>query len=90
MAHSVSVTVRYWAAAREASGLTEEPVRAATLADALDLVRSRHVDRPRFAKVLPLCSLLVDGDPVGRRDPAGIALAEGAQIEVLPPYAGGC
>jgi sulfur-carrier protein len=89
MAPAVSVTVRYWAAAREASGLAEEPVVAANLADALELVRSRHSDRPQFAKVLDLCSLLVDGDPVGRRDPAEVPLAAGARIEVLPPYAGG-
>ena len=78
-----------WAAAREASGLAEEPVCAANLADALDLVRSRHSDRPGFAKVLDLCSLLIDGDPVGRRDPVDVPLAEGAKIEVLPPFAGG-
>jgi sulfur-carrier protein len=89
MSHVVAVTVRYWAAAREASGLAEEPVQAANLADVLELVRSRHSDRPQFAKVLDLCSLLVDGDPVGRRDPAEVPLVAGAQIEVLPPYAGG-
>lgn len=83
------ITVRYWAAAKEAAGLAEEQVCAATLADALALVRSRHADRPRFAAVLAMCSLLVDGDPVGGRDPATVRLAEGARVEVLPPFAGG-
>jgi sulfur-carrier protein len=89
VSHEVTVTVRYWAAAKEASGLAEEQVNAVTLADVLSDVRSRHADRPRFAQVLRLCSLLVDGDPVGARDPAAVALEPGARIEVLPPYAGG-
>ena len=89
MSHDETVTVRYWAAAKEAAGLAEEQVSAVTLADALDSVRSRHADRPRFAQVLPLCSVLIDGDPVGSRDPASIRLADGSRIEVLPPYAGG-
>jgi len=85
----VRVTVRYWAAAREAAGLAEEQVSATTLAEALSSVRSRHRDRPRFEQVLQICSLLVDGDPVGTRDPATVALGAGAKIEVLPPFAGG-
>ncbi|MEQ7124577.1 MoaD/ThiS family protein [Actinopolymorpha sp. B11F2] len=89
MSHEVTVTVRYWAAAKEASGLAEEQVSAVTLADVLADVRSRHADRPRFAQVLQLCSVLVDGDPVGARDPAAVTLTAGARIEVLPPYAGG-
>lgn len=35
-------TVRYWAAAKSAAGLAEEPYDAATLADALNAVRDRH------------------------------------------------
>jgi len=86
---NVTVTVRYWAAAREAAGLVEEQVEAATLADALSSVRARHADRPRFAQVLGLCSFLIDGDPVGKRDPASVVLTDGARIEALPPFAGG-
>ncbi|HZC27558.1 MAG TPA: MoaD/ThiS family protein [Actinopolymorphaceae bacterium] len=89
MPPDLTVTIRYWAAAKDAAGLAEELVCATTLADALALVRSRHADRPRFAQVLPLCSVLVDGDPVGSRDPAGVRLEPGAHVEVLPPYAGG-
>ncbi|HEY8457787.1 MAG TPA: MoaD/ThiS family protein [Actinopolymorphaceae bacterium] len=85
----MTVTVRYWAAAREAAGLVEEQVEAATLADALSSVRARHADRPRFAQVLGLCSFLIDGDPVGKRDPASVVLTDGARIEALPPFAGG-
>lgn len=89
MSPNVTVTVRYWAAAREAAGLVEEQVEAATLADALSSVRARHADRPRFAQVLGLCSFLIDGDPVGKRDPASVVLTDGARIEALPPFAGG-
>jgi molybdopterin synthase sulfur carrier subunit len=86
---ATSVTVRYWAAAKEAAGLAEEKVSATTLADALAHARARHADRPRFSHVLELSSLLIDGDPVGGRDPATVRLADGARIEVLPPFAGG-
>jgi molybdopterin synthase sulfur carrier subunit len=83
------VLVRYWASAREAAGRPEERVDAATLAEALDCVRVRHAAAPRFAAVLAVCSFVVDGDPVGRRDPRAVRLATGSEVEVLPPFAGG-
>lgn len=82
-------TIRYWAAAKEAAGVAEEPYDAATLAEALAAVRALHADRPRFAAVLAQCSFLVDGAPVGGRAPDAVPLPEGATIEVLPPFAGG-
>ncbi|GAB3404121.1 MoaD/ThiS family protein [Flindersiella endophytica] len=84
-----SITIRYWAAAKEAAGLTEETVQAETLADALDTVRERHADRVRFGPVLAMSSLLVDDQPVGKRDHASVTLRDGSQVEVLPPFAGG-
>lgn len=83
------ITIRYWAAAKEAAGLAEESVSAETLAEALETVRRRHADRVRFAPVLAMSSLLVDDQPVGKRDPATIPLRAGSHIEVLPPFAGG-
>lgn len=80
-------TIRYWAAAREAAGCAEEPFEARTLAAALDAALGGRGSR--FADVVRRCSFLVDGDPVGRRDHAGVALSDGAVIEVLPPFAGG-
>jgi molybdopterin converting factor small subunit len=81
------VTVRYWAAARDAAAMAEEQLPAATLAEALTEMSRRHPgDLP---VVLLRCSYLVDGDPAGRRDPATIELAPGAVVEVLPPFAGG-
>lgn len=83
------VTIRYWAAAKAAAGTAEEPYRATTLAQALEQARTRHADRPRFARVLAHCSFLVDGTPVGRRGHDAVPLAEGGTVEVLPPFAGG-
>ncbi|MEC4015669.1 MoaD/ThiS family protein [Streptomyces sp. H27-D2] len=81
--------MRYWAAAKSAAGLPEEPYAARTLAEALDAARARHAARPEFARVLLRCSYLVDGDPVGTRDHRTVQLAEGGTVEVLPPFAGG-
>jgi hypothetical protein len=39
--------------------------------------------------VIGVCSFLVDGQPVGRRDPAAVELGPDAVVEVLPPFAGG-
>jgi molybdopterin synthase sulfur carrier subunit len=83
------VTIRYWAAAKEAAGVPEESVEAATLRDALDAaVASRNPDT-RLATVIARSSFLVNADPVGRAARESIALNEGAVIEVLPPFAGG-
>ncbi len=80
-------TLRYWAAARAAAGVAEEPTRAGTLSEALLLARATRDDR--FGKVLEVCSFVVDGDPVGAREHATVALAPGSLVDVLPPFAGG-
>ena len=80
-------TIRFWAAAREAAGVAEEPYDASTLADALDAARSAHGDR--LANVLARCSFIVDDAPVGVRAHDSVALRDGGSIEVLPPFAGG-
>ncbi|MBL7497697.1 MoaD/ThiS family protein [Frankia sp. CNm7] len=81
------VTVRYWAAARDAAGLTEERLPADTLAAAIAAASDRHGEK--LAEVLSLCSFLVDDEPAGRRDPAAVALRPGSVVEALPPFAGG-
>ncbi|GGO02704.1 MoaD/ThiS family protein [Microbispora bryophytorum] len=78
-------TIRYWAAAKEAAGVPEEPFDAETLGDLLAGI-SRD---PAVERVLRRCSFLVDGAPAGTRDPATIDLPDGAVVEVLPPFAGG-
>lgn len=82
-------TIRYWAAARDAAGVAEEAHQETTLGAALEAARQRHADRPEFARVLKRCSFLVDGQPVGGRDPDLVELPAGAVVEVLPPFAGG-
>ncbi|MFD4376521.1 MoaD/ThiS family protein [Streptomyces sp. NPDC058486] len=80
-------TIRYWAAAKAAAGIAEEPYTAETLAEALDAARADHPGE--LVRVLQRCSFLVDGDPVGTRSHETVRLAEGGTVEVLPPFAGG-
>ncbi|MEV0844967.1 MoaD/ThiS family protein [Streptomyces sp. NPDC049954] len=80
-------TVRYWAAAKAAAGVAEEPYDARTLAEALAEARERHPGE--LSRVLVRCSFLIDGDPVGGRRHETVRLAEGGTVEVLPPFAGG-
>ena len=79
------VTMRYWAAAKEAAGVAEEKVAADTLAAALAAIRPSA----RLSAVLARSSFLIDGQPVGSRAAEAVTLADGAIIEVLPPFAGG-
>lgn len=81
------VTVRFWAAARDAAGRVEEPYPPGTLASLLAEAGERHGQR--LATVLSRSSFLVDSEPVGRRDPAQVDVPAGAVVEVLPPFAGG-
>jgi molybdopterin converting factor small subunit len=86
-----TVTIRYWAAAKEAAGIAEEEVQADTLAQALDVALARRPvgSRPRLRQVLSRSSFLVDGMQVGSKTPAELVLHDRAVIEVLPGFAGG-
>jgi sulfur-carrier protein len=75
--------MRYYAAARAAAGVVSEEIAASTLAEALAVARDRHGSA--LDRVLQRCSFLVDG--VQARP--SMALADGAVVEVLPPFAGG-
>ncbi|HEY2288975.1 MAG TPA: MoaD/ThiS family protein [Streptosporangiaceae bacterium] len=86
------VTMRYWAAAKEAAGVAEEIVAADTLAAALSVIGGQPRENrgaAALSAVLARSSFLIDGHPVGRRAAESVALADGAVIEVLPPFAGG-
>jgi len=85
------VTIRYWAAAKEAAGVADESCNAATLAEALAAALARRDGgrADRLRDVLARSSFLVDGAPAGVRRPEDISLAGAAVIEVLPPFAGG-
>ncbi len=79
--------IRYWAAARAAAGVAEEPYEARTLAEAL--ANARRGRDAEFARVVGLSSFLIDERPVGSRPHDDVILSEGGVVEVLPPYAGG-
>jgi molybdopterin converting factor small subunit len=83
------VTIRYWAAAKDAAGRPEESVEAVTLRDALNAVVASRKPGSRLAEVIARSSFLVNADPVGRAAKESIVLDDGAVIEVLPPFAGG-
>jgi molybdopterin converting factor small subunit len=84
----VSVTVRYWAAAKAAAGVAEEQVEPpGTLAALLDGLRARH--GLELATVLARCSYLVDEVSPGKVPHAQVVVLDGAAVDVLPPFAGG-
>jgi sulfur-carrier protein len=84
-----SVTVRYWAAAKEAAGVAEETLDADTLAAALAAALARRGRDSRLRQVFDRSSFLVDGSAVGASGASEVVLPEAAVIEVLPPFAGG-
>ena len=73
----MAVTVRLFAAAREAAGTDSLEVPAGPLV-LPDL-------GPGFDKVVGVCTLLCDG----RRVAVGDELTDGSVVDVLPPFAGG-
>jgi sulfur-carrier protein len=77
------VTIRYWAAAKEAAGMPEESV------DALEAAAASRQPGSRLREIFARSSFLVDASPVGRTAKESVMLADGAVIEVLPPFAGG-
>jgi molybdopterin synthase sulfur carrier subunit len=83
------ITVRYWAAARAATGNATETVPVPgpmTLAELTRVLVARH---PAAERVLGVCSVLVGDQPVRSADPAGVLLEPGTTVEFLPPFAGG-
>jgi molybdopterin synthase sulfur carrier subunit len=84
-----TVTIQYWAAAREAAGVELESVEASTLAEALDAIVARRGDSRPLRAVLAASSFLVDGAAAGRRGAADRGLPDAAVIAVLPQLAGG-
>jgi molybdopterin synthase sulfur carrier subunit len=78
------LTIRYFAGARAAAGVSEAKADAATLTELLvDLAQAHGA---RLAAILPACSFLVDGIAWHDHD---VPLPDDATIDVLPPFAGG-
>ncbi|MFL6065932.1 MAG: MoaD/ThiS family protein [Friedmanniella sp.] len=83
----MTVTVRYYAAARAAAGVETESVEVppgATVDILLKTVRTTHGDD--LGRVLDRCSFLLDEVAVRDRE---LSLHDGALLDVLPPFAGG-
>lgn len=76
------VTVRYWAAARAATGVDSEPLAGGTVGEVVDAAVLAH---PALARVAAVATFLLDGRATLREAPVG----DGASLEVLPPFAGG-
>jgi molybdopterin converting factor small subunit len=81
---TAQVTVRYFAGARAAAGVDTEIREAGNLGELVGQIVDDHGER--LERVLTACSFLVDGTQT--RDRA-LALAPGAVVDVLPPFAGG-
>jgi molybdopterin synthase sulfur carrier subunit len=83
-----SLTVRYFAAARAASGTDVEqltmPSERCTVDEVLRELSARH--GPNLSRVLPACSFLLDEVAVRSRS---VQLSDGSVLDVLPPFAGG-
>jgi molybdopterin synthase sulfur carrier subunit len=71
------ITVRFFAAAREAVGASTVSVASGTLGSVLDAF-----DQPVIAR----CSYLVNG--ISEKDRSRLVV-EGDTVDVLPPFAGG-
>lgn len=75
------VSVRYWAGAKRAAGIETELLAAVTVGE----LRAVLAARPAMTQVSAVASFLVDG----RRAADSTPLHEGAEVDVLPPFAGG-
>jgi molybdopterin converting factor small subunit len=76
-----TVTVRYWAGAQRAAGIERETLSAATVGE----LRGVLGERAELARVIAVASFLVDGQQAGDTT----RLVDGAEVDVLPPFAGG-
>ncbi|NYD39286.1 molybdopterin converting factor small subunit [Actinomycetospora corticicola] len=84
---TLTVTVRYFAGAKAAAGRGSEPVTVpvgTTIAALVEAIAADHGEA--LVKVLAASSFLLDGTAVHSRDDV---LADGAVLDVLPPFAGG-
>jgi molybdopterin synthase sulfur carrier subunit len=78
------ITIRYFAGAREAAGLTTEELGGPTSVAALRATLA--TEHPALSAVLPKCALLV----AGTRATSDVAeVPDGVTVDILPPFAGG-
>ncbi|GAA1463363.1 MoaD/ThiS family protein [Williamsia maris] len=82
---AMTMEIRYFAAAKAATGVRTERVVCAPTDRISDLLRSLEESHPALQAVLPRCSFLLDAVAVTRDRQVGSA----ATLDVLPPFAGG-
>ena len=80
-----AVTVRYWAAARAAAGVDAETLEVMAPTTAGAVLEAAVAAHPGLERVARVSTFLLDGRAVGR----DVVVADGASLEVLPPFAGG-
>lgn len=76
-----TVDVRFWAGARRAAGHESERLEVATIGELRRVLSAR----PELQAVCAVASFLVNGQQATDTS----ALADGALVDVLPPFAGG-
>lgn len=79
------VTVRFFAAARQAAGAPQTTCTPGTLQS---LSRELTERFPKLEPVLPRCSYLVNGIAV-HGDAGAVTIQDGDEVDILPPFAGG-
>ena len=79
------VSLRLFAAAREAAGTSSITLDHETVGEVLDDARSRF--GPEFSAVLAGSRVWLDGDEPGAGDATPVS--EGSEVAVLPPVSGG-
>lgn len=83
----MTVTTRYFAAARAVTGVTEEQLvfpHGCTLGVLLAVLGERY--GPELGRLLERCTFFLDGSLVRERS---TSLSAGSTVDVLPPFAGG-
>ncbi len=85
-AQTGAMTVRFWAAARAATGVETASVSPGDLAGVIASVVRKY---PELSALLPRCSLLLDGVAVSRDHVSSTLAPVGSTLEILPPFAGG-
>lgn len=87
---SLTVVVRYFAAARAAAGVQEEKLTVAAPATVGDVLRAAAESHgSALEQVLARCSYLLEEVAVHASNARTAAVADGNSLDVLPPFAGG-
>ncbi len=79
----MSITVRFFAAARQAAGVSELSAQNQTLSALLEELSNSS---DALARIIPQCSVLVNELSSHDRN---VDLHDGDVVDLLPPFAGG-